>query len=120
MTESDTKLSGPDLTAGVAAGLIEPGEKILGHARGEPVLLARLGDDYVAIGASCTHYGGPLAEGVIDGDTVRCPWHHACFSLRTGEALKAPALNPVPRWSVVEADGVVRVTGKIERDPLAG
>ncbi len=116
---SDAKLSGPDLAKGVAADTLAPGEKLLGHAAGEPVLLARLGDDYVAIGASCTHYGGPLAEGVIVGDTVRCPWHHACFSLRTGEALRAPALNPVARWTVERRGDRVVVTNKIKRDPLA-
>jgi NADPH-dependent 2,4-dienoyl-CoA reductase/sulfur reductase-like enzyme/nitrite reductase/ring-hydroxylating ferredoxin subunit len=116
---SDAKLSGPDLAKGVAADTLAPGEKLLGHAAGEPVLLARLGDDYVAIGASCTHYGGPLAEGVIAGETVRCPWHHACFSLRTGEALRAPALNPVARWTVERRGDRIVVTNKIERHPLA-
>jgi NADPH-dependent 2,4-dienoyl-CoA reductase/sulfur reductase-like enzyme/nitrite reductase/ring-hydroxylating ferredoxin subunit len=99
--------------------VLEPGGKLLGHALGEPVLLARLGDDYVAIGATCSHYSGPLAEGVITGDTVRCPWHHACFSLRTGEALRAPALSPVARWEVERRGEQVVITRKIERDPLA-
>jgi NADPH-dependent 2,4-dienoyl-CoA reductase/sulfur reductase-like enzyme/nitrite reductase/ring-hydroxylating ferredoxin subunit len=116
---SETKLSGPDLSAGVVADSIASGEKLLGHASGEPVLVARIGDEYFAIGASCTHYGGPLAEGVIVNDTVRCPWHHACFSLKTGEALCAPALNPVARWHVDVRDDRLYVTEKIDRDPLA-
>ena len=113
------RLSGPDLGAGIDATTLTDGGKLLGHAHGEPVLLARVGDEFLAIGASCTHYGGPLAEGVIDGDTVRCPWHHACFSLRTGEALRAPALNPVARWKVERRGAKVVVTEKVERDPLA-
>ncbi len=60
----------------------------------------------------CSHYGGPLAEGLVVDDTVRCPWHHACFSLRTGEALRAPALNPVASYDVARRDGSVFVTGK--------
>jgi NADPH-dependent 2,4-dienoyl-CoA reductase/sulfur reductase-like enzyme/nitrite reductase/ring-hydroxylating ferredoxin subunit len=113
------ELKGPDLAAGVLATSIPQGGSLLGHAFGESVLLARVGNSYFAIGASCTHYGGPLAEGVIDGDTVRCPWHHACFSLRTGEALRAPALNPVACWNVEQRKGSIFVTGKVERDPLA-
>jgi apoptosis-inducing factor 3 len=118
MTEQ-AELSGPDLGAGIVAASMKDGDKLLGHAQGEPVLLARVGADFLAIGASCTHYGGPLAEGVIVGDTVRCPWHHACFSLRTGEALRAPALNPVACWTVERRDEKILVTKKNERDPLA-
>src|SRR5688500_2053093 len=92
---------------------------LLGHAGGEALLLARRGDGIVAIGATCTHYGGPLAEGLLVEGTVRCPWHHACFSLRTGEAVGAPALNPVACWRVDRSGDRVRVMGKTERDPLA-
>src|ERR1039458_3097102 len=100
MSEEKAKLNGPDLTQGVELSTIPDGTVLLGHAQGEPVLLARRGDEVFAIGAICTHYGAPLEQGLLDGDTVRCQWHHACFSLRTGEALRAPALNPVSHWRV--------------------
>ena len=117
--EGETKLTGPDFRAGVDDDILADGEKLLGHAQGQPVLLARVGDNYFAIGATCTHYGGPLVEGALVGDTVRCPWHHACFSLRDGEALRAPALNPVTCWRVERHDRRIHVGEKVERDPLA-
>ncbi len=119
MSSDAPALSGPDFDAGIDASTVAEGEKLLGHAQGEPVLLARIGEELFAIGASCTHYGGPLGEGELVGDTIRCPWHHACFSVRTGEALRAPALNPVARWNVEQRGSKVFVTTKVERDPLA-
>ena len=119
MAGHEGNLAGPDLAAGVAVDDLKPGTSLLGHANGEPVLLARVDNEYFAIGATCTHYGGPLAEGVLDGDTVRCPWHHACFSLRNGEALRAPALSPVACYRVERRGDRVLVAGKEERDPLA-
>jgi apoptosis-inducing factor 3 len=65
-----------------------------------------------AIGALCAHYHGPLVDGLVVDDTVRCPWHHACFDLRTGEALRAPALSPVASWSVEQRDGKIFVREK--------
>ncbi|MDQ2665511.1 MAG: FAD-dependent oxidoreductase [Gemmatimonadota bacterium] len=100
MSDDKPELSGPDLSKGVDLSTLHDGTMLLGHASGEPVLLARRGDELFAIGAICTHYGAPLNDGLLVADTVRCPWHHACFSLRTGEALRAPALNPVSRWRV--------------------
>src|SRR3954466_9614947 len=117
--EDKGQLAGPDLAAGVDASSLSNGDKLLGHANGEQVLLARVDNEFFAIGASCTHYGGALAEGVLVGDTVRCPWHHACFSLRNGEALRAPALNPVACWRVERRGSTVLVREKVERDPLA-
>ena len=111
MSEEQT-LTGPDLLQGVPLSELADGAMLLGHAAGEAVLLARRGPEIYAIGATCTHYSGPLAEGILVGDTVRCPWHHACFSLKTGEPVRPPALNPVACWEVVQQGGVVRVTGK--------
>jgi apoptosis-inducing factor 3 len=109
------KLNGPDLTQGVELSKVPDGTMLLGHARGEPVLLVRRGDDLFAIGAICTHYGAPLAEGLVVGDTIRCPWHHACFSLRTGAALRAPALNPVSCWRVEEVRDLARQFTPVEQ-----
>ena len=114
MTQETTQLSGPDLTQGVELSTIPDGAMLLGHARGEPVLLARRGDEVFAIGAICTHYGAPLEQGLLKGDTVRCQWHHACFSLRTGEALRAPALDPVSRWRVERVHDVARQFTPVE------
>ncbi|HXO19391.1 MAG TPA: FAD-dependent oxidoreductase [Thermoanaerobaculia bacterium] len=116
-------LTGPDLTEGVALAEIAEGSLLLGHAGGEPVLLARRGDEVFAVGATCSHYGGPLAEGLLVEDTVRCPWHHACFSLRTGAALRAPALNPVACYRVERRGDRVVVAEKLTAAaaaPLAG
>ncbi|HVH83344.1 MAG TPA: FAD-dependent oxidoreductase [Steroidobacteraceae bacterium] len=112
MGESASRLSGPDLGQGIPLAKIADGTTVLGHVRGEAALLVRRGDELFAIGATCTHYGGPLADGLLVDDTVRCPWHHACFSLRTGDALRAPALNALSRWRVEQRDGIVYVGEK--------
>lgn len=108
---------GADLAAGVSLSAIPASGLLRGHVGDESVVLARSGEEFFAIGASCTHYGGPLAEGMLDGDIVRCPWHHACFSLRTGEALRAPAFDPVSCWLVERRDNKLFVTGKKETAP---
>jgi NADPH-dependent 2,4-dienoyl-CoA reductase/sulfur reductase-like enzyme/nitrite reductase/ring-hydroxylating ferredoxin subunit len=92
---------------------------LAGHASGKPVLLARCGGEWFAIGAVCSHYSGPLPEGVMVGDTVRCPWHHGCFSLRTGEALRPPPLNDVSCWRVEQRGDMVYVTGKARKPERA-
>jgi len=105
--------SGPDLTQGIAATDVPDNGMLAGHFGDEAVLIARRGSEYFAIGATCTHYSGPLAEGLLVGDTVRCPWHHACFSLRTGEALRAPAFDAIPRWRVEQQGDRVRLCEKL-------
>lgn len=114
MSAHQDEVSGPDLADGVAIDSIPEGGMLAGHVGSEPVILSRRdGSDVFAIGGKCTHYGGPLAEGIVVGNTVRCPWHHACFDLRTGEATCAPALNPVPRWEVVRDGAIVKVLSEI-------
>jgi NADPH-dependent 2,4-dienoyl-CoA reductase/sulfur reductase-like enzyme/nitrite reductase/ring-hydroxylating ferredoxin subunit len=104
--------TGPDLVQGVPAADVPDGGMLLGHVEGEPVLLCRQRGDVYAIGATCTHYSGPLAEGIIVGRQIRCPWHHARFDIRTGEPVGAPALNPLPCFRVEQKDGVVAVRGR--------
>src|SRR5215470_748544 len=106
--------TGPDLATGIPIDDLPDGHMLAGHIGDDAVLLARRGNEFFAIGATCSHYGGPLAEGLMVEDTVRCPWHHACFSLRTGEALHAPALSPVACWAVEHRDGSLFVTRKKE------
>ena len=112
---SEPALSGPDLNSGVPISQVPDGGMVAGHAQGKPVLLARSGGEWFAIGAVCSHYSGPLPEGLMVGDTVRCPWHHACFSLRSGEALRPPALNDVSCWRVEQRGDMVFVTGKARK-----
>jgi NADPH-dependent 2,4-dienoyl-CoA reductase/sulfur reductase-like enzyme/nitrite reductase/ring-hydroxylating ferredoxin subunit len=107
--------SGPDLAEGVPAAALPDGGMISGHVGKEPVLLVRLGEDVFAVGSKCTHYGGPLGDGVISGGMVRCPWHHACFSLRTGEAVRAPAFDPVARWRVEDLGDRIVVREKLPK-----
>jgi len=114
MTDTATTLAGRDLGLGVPISEIADGAMVMGHVNGEPVILARRGRELFAFDAFCTHYGAPLADGLLVDDTVRCPWHHACFNLRTGEALRAPALNPVSCWRVEQRDGNAYVGEKLE------
>jgi apoptosis-inducing factor 3 len=104
--------AGPNLAAGISVDDLLDGCMLLGHVGEEAVLLARQGDEFFAVGATCSHYGGPLADGLLVEDTVRCPWHHACFSLRTGEATHAPALSPISCWLVEQHDGKIFVQKK--------
>ena len=99
MAEEQSPPAGPDLAQGVASSDFS-GETLLGHVGDQDVLLVRSGSEIFAIDAHCSHYHGPLAEGLVVGDSIRCPWHHACFDLRSGEATRAPALNALAVWQV--------------------
>ena len=114
MAEQQNSPAGPDLTQGVALSDLVNGQ-LVGHVGDEEVLLVQSGADIFAIGAHCTHYHGPLAEGIVADGGVRCPWHHACFDLRTGEAVRAPALSPVDCWKVEQRDGRIVIREKREQ-----
>ncbi|HEX2670623.1 MAG TPA: FAD-dependent oxidoreductase [Polyangiaceae bacterium] len=109
---SNQEPTGPDLSQGLDASSLAEGQMLVGHANGEAVLLARSGNQVFAVGAHCTHYGAPLVEGLLVGDTVRCPYHHACFSLADGEVLRAPARDPLACYEVEQRAGKLFVLGK--------
>lgn len=67
-------------------------------AGGTEVLLARIGDECYAVGAHCTHYGAPLVDGVLSGERIVCPWHHACFNVKSGDLEEPPAFDSLPRF----------------------
>ena len=105
MATEEKKPGGPDLSAGIPAADLAEGAMLTGHIGDDEVLLVRQGGKLFALSAHCTHYHGPLADGLLAGETIRCPWHHAHFNLQTGEAIAAPALAPVTCWSVEERGG---------------
>src|SRR5260221_10796377 len=111
--------AGPDLSLGIALAEFS-GATLLGHVGDEEILLVRSGSEIFAIDAHCSHYHGPLAEGLVDGESIHCPWHHACFDLRTGEAARAPALNPLAVWQVEHEANRIFVRQKREQPEPRG
>ncbi|MGI9044670.1 MAG: FAD-dependent oxidoreductase [Gemmatimonadaceae bacterium] len=109
MSDDAPALTGPDLSSGIPLESIPDGGLFAGHADGQSVILSRNGDEVFAIGGVCTHYGAPLGHGLVVGNTIRCPWHHACFDLRTGVAIRAPALKPVAVWETIRDGALVKV-----------
>ncbi|HST06831.1 MAG TPA: FAD-dependent oxidoreductase [Gemmatimonadaceae bacterium] len=120
MTDQNDELTGPDLAAGVEASSVGAGQLVVGHAFGEPVLLIHVEPNWFAVGGKCTHYGAPLDQGVLVGETIRCPWHHACFALHNGAASRAPALNDLPAYDVAIENDIVRVVRKRDRGQTKG
>jgi apoptosis-inducing factor 3 len=109
--------TGPDFALGVNLPEVPASGTLAGQANGEPVLLSRIDGELFAVSGTCTHYGALLAAGLVDSDTIRCPLHHACFSLRSGAALRAPAFDPLDQWRVeVQHD---RAFVRRKREPRA-
>jgi apoptosis-inducing factor 3 len=114
MADQQAPPAGPDLSKGIILSEFT-GETLLGHVGDDEVLLVRSGSEIFAIGAHCSHYHGPLAEGLVTGEGIRCPWHHACFDLRTGEAARAPAFNALAVWQVEQEGDRIFVREKREQ-----
>lgn len=119
MSKSSSKPVGPNFRTGVPRSRLKEGEPLFGRVEDDPVFLILRDRRIRAFDAVCTHYGGPLSDGLVVADTVRCPWHHACFSLEDGGVEGGPAFNPLGRWEVSEEDGTVRVGKRLTRDPLS-
>jgi len=114
MAQEDKPPSGPDLTQGITVADLADG-KLVGHVGQDEVLVVSVGKEIFAVDAHCTHYHGPLVDGIVVGETVRCPWHHACFNLRNGEAVRAPAFNALSCWTIEQRDGRIYVKERREQ-----
>jgi apoptosis-inducing factor 3 len=112
---SQAAVSGPDLAAGIADNALGD-QPLVGHVGDQAVLLIRDGQHIRAVGATCTHYGAPLADGIVRDGQVRCPWHHACFDLATGRP-HGPAITPLPCFDVVLEGGRIRVGAQRVEQP---
>ena len=88
------------------------GDMKLVHLGDAEVVLANVDGAFYAFGNECTHVGGPLAEGVLSGDAVRCPWHGTEFNVKTGEALRGPGTDPVPTYEVRVENGDIMIAPK--------
>ena len=122
MSTTGDRPTGPDFRAGIPASSLADGAMVQGYVGDEAVLLVRTGEEVFAVAAFCTHYGAPLAGGLLVGKTIRCPWHHACFALHDGSVHRAPARDALKRWKVDQSDGLVRVGEAITAEavhPLA-
>src|SRR5579871_5725104 len=119
MTDTHATASGPDLQRdGISLKELPDGGMLEGHVGDDPILLARHGDEIFALAGACTHYNAPLVHGLLEGTRLHCPWHHACFDIRTGTALHAPALSPLGQWTVERRGDRVFVGAKLpDRDP---
>lgn len=119
MSEAESREEAPDLHQGVSRAALADGTMLLGRFGQDDVLLVCAGEAVYAIGATCTHYGAPLIDGIVVEDTIRCPWHHACFALKSGAMLRPPALNDLAIWKVEEKDGKIFVRERLAEAPRA-
>ncbi|XP_067102229.1 apoptosis inducing factor mitochondria associated 4 isoform X1 [Osmerus mordax] len=108
--------SGQDLDEDVVTGIVcqeldlQDGQMKEVEVEGQKVLLVRTQGQYSAVGTKCSHYGAPLVKGALIGDRVRCPFHGACFNVKTGDIEDYPGLDCLPSYKVKVEDGMVYVS----------
>jgi nitrite reductase (NADH) small subunit/3-phenylpropionate/trans-cinnamate dioxygenase ferredoxin subunit len=86
------------------AGDVPAGEMLIVQVDGDDVVLANVDGQIYAFGGECTHRGGPLGEGILEGDIVECPWHQGRFNVKTGDVVEAPPESPIATYQV-QVDG---------------
>jgi 3-phenylpropionate/trans-cinnamate dioxygenase ferredoxin subunit len=93
-------------------GDVPAGEMLIVKIEGDEIVLANVGGEIFAFGNECTHRGGPLGEGLLEGEEVECPFHQGRFNVKTGEAVQDPPTEPVPTYRVqVEGDDILVAKG---------
>ena len=94
------------LTVAATPG-IAPGAMKVVDLDGEEVVVANVDGTYVAFSNVCSHKGGPLGEGELEGEIVTCPWHFTTFNVRTGEVMEGVTETPIPTYEVrIEGDQI--------------
>jgi nitrite reductase/ring-hydroxylating ferredoxin subunit len=101
-----------DFVPVIADGELREGVPVRVLANGVKVLVVRRGAAIYAIREVCSHMGGPLAEGDLEGNKIRCPWHYSRFSVETGEVIDGPATHRQPCFETRVRDGRVEVRGR--------
>jgi len=111
----DVKATGPDLVKdGIALSEVAEGAIVAARVNDEAVLVVRCDGKSYAVGAACAHYSAPLADGIVEGSTIRCPWHHARFDLASGAPANPPAINPIACYRVEERGDRLFVLGRAD------
>jgi len=93
-------------------GDVPAGEMLIVEIEGEEIVLANVDGQIYAFGNGCTHRGGPLGEGLLEGDEVECPFHQGRFNVKTGEAVQEPPTEPIPTYQVqLDGDDIMVAKG---------
>ena len=98
-----------DMVRVAAKADIAPGAAIAVEVKGQKIAIFNIAGTYYAIGDTCTHRGGPLSQGAVEGTTVTCPWHGAKYDVTTGDVLSPPAPRGVGSYKVIVEGNDIKV-----------